>query len=348
MSNHNDNSTGNDDNAVPYLSTTPSATPPGSPRDDPVFDFNIFEYSPSRPEYIFDGDWQDFCNFDLCNDEGDAKLSMPLPSATANVAALVESNPPHSSVTYDPSCIVDPMQLEGFWEWYMEELRQGSFDSLDFSSAALAGSSILDGCIDPALLGHPVLKDTTGPDDGPDDGSDSSVVSPAFVGFSVHNLDPACDDINDINAMMAQDSDGSDASQADTESSDDGEEDDDADYLEPEDIVRHYWHGGNLKYTFTFDGRRYFMTAEEMLDHFGSVRYSLWHYWKAKKAGRIPYWRIIEYLKRHGHHGLLREMMWHLLPRWLQRLLYAARKDGTLETFVIPDFEPRTPNKKRK
>lgn len=65
--------------------------------------------------------------------------------------------------------------------------------------------------------------------------------------FFVHHLNPACYDINDINMMMAQSSDGS---QADTESTDDVERADDADYLEPEDIIRHYWHGGNVKYKY--------------------------------------------------------------------------------------------------
>jgi hypothetical protein len=83
------------------------------------------------------------------------------------------------------------------------------------------------------------------------------------------------------------------------------------------------------------------MTAEEMIERFGGVRYSLWHYWQGKKTGRIPYWRIIAYLKKHGHSGLLREMLWHLLPRRLQQSLYAARKAGTLDTFVFPDSDSR-------
>jgi hypothetical protein len=79
------------------------------------------------------------------------------------------------------------------------------------------------------------------------------------------------------------------------------------------------------------------MSAEEMQHRFGVVKYSLWHYWQAKKAGRIPYARIIAYLRKHGHSGLLREMLWHFLPRWIQRLLYAARKNGTLDSFIMPD-----------
>ena len=51
------------------------------------------------------------------------------------------------------------------------------------------------------------------------------------------------------------------------------------------------------------------MTAEEMLDHFGGVMYSLCHYRKGKKARRIPYARLMAYLRKHAHSRLLREML---------------------------------------
>jgi hypothetical protein len=86
------------------------------------------------------------------------------------------------------------------------------------------------------------------------------------------------------------------------------------------------------------------MTAEEMVREY---EFSLWHYWKAKLAGRISYGRLIEYLKRHGHHGFFREMIWHLLPRWLQKLLYEARKNGTLDTFEIPERKPKNGRKRK-
>lgn len=145
---------------------------------------------------------------------------------------------------------------------------------------------------------------------------------------------PDAVDLNDVAVLNSHDLDNtSDAG----DSTDSG---DDAEYLEPEDIRRHHWRHGNLYYSFVFDGRRYFMTAERMLQHFGGVRYSLWHYWRTKTPGRIPHSRLMPYLRRYGHSGLLREMMWHLLPRWLQHLLYAARKNGKLDTFVFPDYEP--------
>jgi hypothetical protein len=89
------------------------------------------------------------------------------------------------------------------------------------------------------------------------------------------------------------------------------------------------------------------MTAEEMEDHYGGVKFSLWHYWKAKKMGRIPYRRLIEYLQGKGHHGFFREMVWHPLPMWLEKLLYASRKAGTLDSFVIPPCKPKGTGKKK-
>jgi hypothetical protein len=89
------------------------------------------------------------------------------------------------------------------------------------------------------------------------------------------------------------------------------------------------------------------MTAEQMADNFGGVKYSLWNYWHDKKYGRISFVRLIAHLRRHGCAGFFREMLIHLLPRWLQRLLYAAQKNGTLETFVIPEYRPKGGSKKK-
>lgn len=72
------------------------------------------------------------------------------------------------------------------------------------------------------------------------------------------------------------------------------------------------------------------------------VNLALWTYWKAKRAGRIGYQRIITYLREMGHYGFFREMVFHLAPRWLRNMLYAARKNGTPESFVIPDEEPKS------
>ena len=65
----------------------------------------------------------------------------------------------------------------------------------------------------------------------------------------------------------------------------------------------------SVVFSFSFAGHRFFMTAEEMLDHFGGVMYSLCHYRKGKKARRIPYARLMAYLRKHAHSRLLREML---------------------------------------
>jgi hypothetical protein len=83
------------------------------------------------------------------------------------------------------------------------------------------------------------------------------------------------------------------------------------------------------------------MTAEQMEDRFGGVKFALWHYWKVKRAGKIPYARVIDYLKKNGHQGFFREMLWHLLPKRFAMLLYAARKADTLDDFVWPEYKPK-------
>jgi hypothetical protein len=89
------------------------------------------------------------------------------------------------------------------------------------------------------------------------------------------------------------------------------------------------------------------MTAEEMAREYGGVKFSIWHYWKAKLADRISYGRLNEYHKRHGHHGFLREMIWHLLLRWLRKFLYEARKNGKLDTFEILEQKPKNGRKRK-
>jgi hypothetical protein len=83
------------------------------------------------------------------------------------------------------------------------------------------------------------------------------------------------------------------------------------------------------------------MTAEQMEDRFGGVKFALWHYWKIKRAGRIPYARIVEYLQKMGHQGFFREMVWHLCPKRIADMLYAARRADTLDEFVMPSFKPK-------
>ncbi|KAJ9098747.1 hypothetical protein QFC21_004395 [Naganishia friedmannii] len=126
---------------------------------------------------------------------------------------------------------------------------------------------------------------------------------------------------------------------------DDSSDDDDL-YLEPGTVLRYYWFRYDIKYVVLVNGRKYFLTAEQLEENFGNVSYSLWHYWNRKRAGRTPYARIIDYLRHMGHYGFFREMVFHLAPSWLRRRLYAAQKNGTLKYLVIPDEAPKKPKRK--
>lgn len=98
-----------------------SPTPPPSP-NTPVFPACGAEpngYSPSRPEYVFDGDWDAFCNFDWYEDD-----SLPSDTALVNQACLLDPIPP----TAQPPAPLTWDELSAdvaFTSWYLEEMRNG-------------------------------------------------------------------------------------------------------------------------------------------------------------------------------------------------------------------------------
>ncbi|KAJ9103061.1 hypothetical protein QFC21_002483 [Naganishia friedmannii] len=130
-------------------------------------------------------------------------------------------------------------------------------------------------------------------------------------------------DLNDL-AVLETLAAESDASGVD--SSSDGEED-----IRPEldatAIERHYWHRADVKYTFSHDGRKYYMTPEHMHVRFRGVPYSVTKYWEAKRPGSISSFRIMEYFAARGHLGPFREPMYHLLPRRLYRELMEDKEN---------------------
>lgn len=226
---------------------------------------------------------------------------------------------------FDWAAVQDLAGNEDFMRWYNEELARSEshpdgpsggdarFVVHQASSAGPASSNRY--CAPPYETFRPLSKLSDGSDDAADDDA-VDVFCPLIQFFA-----PNSTDLHDIALMNAHSSD----SVSDANDSTDTE--DDADYVEPEDIHRHYWRAGDIHYSyvrspcstlpilttasfsFSFGNRRFLMTAEQMLEHFGGVKYSLWHYWRGKKAGRVPYARIIAYLRRHGHSGLLRDAL---------------------------------------
>jgi hypothetical protein len=85
------------------------------------------------------------------------------------------------------------------------------------------------------------------------------------------------------------------------------------------------------------NGKKRYMTAEQMCEQFQGVKYALWTYWQNKKASRVPTWRIINHLQHMGRQGFFREMLWHLLSFRLHRILIALRNQGLLDTFQFED-----------
>ncbi|KAJ9115724.1 hypothetical protein QFC24_006907 [Naganishia onofrii] len=242
---------------------------------------------------------------------------------------------------------------QAYIDWYLKSLNAGAFDHLSYHGD-LACPPYTSGYhhsypygdhVDPPVLHDGVYQDVKPSVGADDDGTQGQVNAnlgpngPIVYRPSTSTVKFECVDLHDVGLMMDSDSDTTESAVSTTTSVTESE--DDVQYVEPEDIVRHYWIRGDIKYTFCHNGHRYYMTAEQMEDRFGGVKFALWHYWKVKRAGKIPYARVIDYLKKNGHQGFFREMLWHLLPKRFAMLLYAARKADTLDDSVWPEYKPK-------
>ncbi|KAJ9113810.1 hypothetical protein QFC19_000003 [Naganishia cerealis] len=331
---------------------SPPVTTPVQEQSDvlvTVYDDMFKEYSPSRPEYMFDGEWNDWCNLELYAEHlSPADTDLPAHCFNAQATSHYDappvshqgpiSAPPSPKV---PVAVDSFLSSQGFVDWYIQSVRSGAWDSVDYSALGAAETYI-----DPSLLDSSLTKDSAPPSgDDPTaavsalplqqersvtvsiqaalehlravvDHEARSILAPLASNQPATSLVLDCSDINDV-PTMAKDDD-----------SDDGSIDQDSPYIEPVDVIRHYWAKGNIRYCVVIDGRRQYMTAEEMDDSLGGVNYALWHYWKAKRPGRIPYNRIVEHLVRMGHEGFFREMIYHLAPAWLYKfplMIYGTR-----------------------
>ncbi|KAJ9094302.1 hypothetical protein QFC20_006930 [Naganishia adeliensis] len=123
------------------------------------------------------------------------------------------------------------------------------------------------------------------------------------------------------------------------DSDDDSGSDSSSDEVRPrltaKDVKRHYWHKGNIKYWFVYQGRKHYVTAEQMVIRFPGTKAALWKFWDDKEPGTISEFRIMEYFRIHGHEGPLREMLYHLLPRRLFPILMEYKANGMLDQFFF-------------
>jgi hypothetical protein len=77
------------------------------------------------------------------------------------------------------------------------------------------------------------------------------------------------------------------------------------------------------------------MTAEQMVTRFPGTKDALWKFWDEKEPGTMSEFRIMEYFRLNGPEGPLREMLYHLLPRRLFRMLMEHEANGTLDQFFF-------------
>lgn len=112
--------------------------------------------------------------------------------------------------------------------------------------------------------------------------------------------------------------------------------DDEDDEIDMDDIIRHFWsRDGNLRYCIMVGRTRIHVTAEQLDDQVYGPRVALWSYWQQRKPDDIDVDCIIRHLRRMGHAGFFREMLWHLLPARMRRMLYRLRKEGKLDMFFF-------------
>lgn len=209
-----------------------------------------------------------------------------------------------------------------------------------------------------AQLNHPTLKDAEFVNNGLlpnyhgghyDDKSNNHSRRPQSpIKLVIDNSD-----INNITALNQALNDDDEYEKAVSAYGSDDEEEDDGN-VEPCDVQRHFWtRNGDIKYWYVIaywsslhnlttiqhrvhhKGVRHYLTAEELEDRFNGVKSALWEYWHKKRAGQISLDKLMEHLRRMGHQGFFREMLWHLLPPRLQRMLNKLRKEGKLDTFFL-------------
>ncbi|KAJ9103678.1 hypothetical protein QFC20_004681 [Naganishia adeliensis] len=139
------------------------------------------------------------------------------------------------------------------------------------------------------------------------------------------------DDLHDINAMTSFESDN----EEDAVVVSDFENDNDNNAIEPvepEDVIRYFWRGSDIKYLFIFEGREILLSAEQVELKFIGVKSALGTYWKKTSRHRVSTNKVVNHLKRKGAAGFYREMLWHLLLDAMHFKLMAVRKKNKLRT----------------
>ncbi|KAJ9093748.1 hypothetical protein QFC21_006345 [Naganishia friedmannii] len=126
----------------------------------------------------------------------------------------------------------------------------------------------------------------------------------------------------DLNDLAVLEGISADDSEHDAEygTDDSSDEDDALPEILPSDVLKHYWNKGNVKYTVSHAGRKYYLTAEAMNARFRGVPHTILKYWEGKRSSSISSFRIMEYFSIHGHIGPFREPLYRFLPRRIQRL----------------------------
>ncbi|KAJ9114789.1 hypothetical protein QFC24_007113 [Naganishia onofrii] len=263
----------------------------------------------------------------------------------------------------------------GFLTWYQKELGMGNLDNVILSDAFCATPPLDQSRApfqDQAPLDVPTLlrlleqaraaealdkgNDTAGPSSVSLDDyhvpvpveqipSPAATIDPRLLFDKAPPLDGDGDDqphtttilldnrdLNDVSTLLDVDTQFGDDYDTVTATTD-GDDDED---ITSDDVIRHFWsRDGDLRYWVMVGGTRLHLTAEQLDDQVYGARVALWTYWQQRQPGDIDVDCIIRHLRRMGHAGFFREMLWHLLPSRMRRMLYKLRKEGKLDLFFF-------------
>ncbi|KAJ9106984.1 hypothetical protein QFC20_003884 [Naganishia adeliensis] len=349
---------------------TPTASPNTATvyNDDVLPDiFRLFNdpYSPSKPQLVYDGDWvnlqnlADYPDGKHHSDVSTAKnSSVPqdvqayghvgtnvvahqgIAQATANVAAVASSATSSDAITDaaqdDSQAVINFLtpewiaffQSSAFSDWcaYGMPVDVSLFFSISSATCSDLYAFTFAAFPERVIYRHGTKSPGAG-------GAVGTIFVIPFECLYTEHLEeisrrPMAVDSTDINDIKFL---NSAIEHADDDSGSDSSSEEVRPRLTATGVKGHYWHKGNIKYwSHVLHDRR--ANGHSV---FGGTKAASWKSWDDKEPGTIFEFRIMEYFRINGHEGPLREMLYHLLPRPLFRILMECKVNGTLNRFFF-------------
>ncbi|KAJ9091239.1 hypothetical protein QFC20_007692 [Naganishia adeliensis] len=138
-----------------------------------------------------------------------------------------------------------------------------------FTFATSPERAIATSTVNPACFQNQDLKESGHSTHSPGAGGAVGTIFVIPSHYPDRTLHSVSTDINDIKLLNSEIEDSDDDSGSDSSS------DEVRPRLAAKDVKRHYWHKGNIKYWFAYQGRKHYVTAEEMVTRFPGTKAAL-------------------------------------------------------------------------